>query len=88
MQDEHVNTNRNVDDFYKTSDLPLAGVLCVLGFPLYEIEKLNARRSMFVFQNSKELAENVNSFWRCELKVEPQAYFNQLKILKARLYQQ
>jgi hypothetical protein len=28
----------------------------------------------------------VNRFWRGELLVEPQSYFNQLKVLKTRIY--
>ena len=36
--------------------------------------------------SSDKLTDIVSRFWRGELLVEPQAYFNQLKVLKTRIY--
>jgi hypothetical protein len=72
---------------FRTSDLPLAGALCVLGFMVEEVEKVNPKRSVFIFDNSKELEKAVNDYWAGRLTVEPQKYFYQLKNLKARIYQ-
>ena len=80
-------TNGTADSFYKTSDLNLAGVISVSGYLPERIEKLNEVRSAFVFRNTPELAEIVNAYWRGEARVEPQAYWAQIKALKARLYQ-
>lgn len=80
-------TNRTTNSFYQTSDLTLAGVLCVSGYLPERTEKLNEVRSVFVFRNTPELTELVNAYWRGETRVEPQAYWAQIKALKARLYQ-
>ncbi len=81
-------TNEDIiyeNDFYQTADLSLAGVI-FLFWPLEAINKQNPRKAQFLFKRSEELDRTVEQFWRGELKVEPQAYFNALRIIKARLY--
>ena len=78
--------NQNTKDF-RTADLALTAALCVSGFVVEELDRVSPQRSVFVFQNGGELLEAVNQYWRRELRVEPQDYFNQLKIIKARLYE-
>lgn len=73
------------DNFYKTSDLALA-VAVSLSCPIEKIEKANYGKSYFCFRRDEKLEQLIQSYWRQELKVEPQNYFNQLKITKARLY--
>ena len=79
-------TINNINEF-RTADLALTAVICVFGFVIKSIEKINIQRSVFIFENSEELLEVVNKYWRQELRIEPQQYFNQLKILKARIYE-
>ena len=80
--------NRNTtQDFFRTADLALCGALCVLGFVVNEVDRTEVRRSVFIFESSDELRETIDRYWRGELRVEPQAYFNQLKVLKARIYE-
>lgn len=78
--------NQNNRDF-RTADFALTAALCVSGFVVEELDRVSPQRSVFVFQNGDELLEAVNQYWRRELRVEPQDYFNQLKIIKARLYE-
>lgn len=73
------------DNFYKTSDFALAVVLS-LSFPISEIDKENPRRAYFVFEQTKELSEMVDGYYRDDLKISPMAFFNQMRALKARLY--
>lgn len=70
---------------YKTSSLPVACVLS-MDFPIFDIDKTDPKRALFVFEESPELEIAISSYWSGSLKVDPQAYFNQLKVLKARLY--
>ncbi len=77
----------NQNNSYRTSDLALAGALCVSGFVVERVEKINPKRSVFIFDNSTELEEAINKYWSGRLEIEPQAYFYQLKNLKARIYQ-
>ncbi len=79
--------NQNNKETYRTADLALAAALSVSGFIVKEIEKVNPQRSVFLFENGEELLETVNQYWRQEMRIEPQQYFNQLKLIKARIYE-
>lgn len=73
--------------FFETSDLPLATTLCVMGFALYEVERRGAR-AIFIFQAYDEsIDEAVQKYWRKQLTIEPQDYFAEMKMLKARIYE-
>lgn len=71
--------------FYQTTDLALATAIS-LWFPVDSIDKSNPRQATFRFTRDENLDQLIETYWRGGLKVEPQAYFNQLRILKARLY--
>ena len=72
---------------YKTADLALATATSLF-YPLRNIAKQNPKKAYFLFEWSSSLEEFISSYWHGEVKVEPQAYFNQLKVIKARLYSQ
>jgi hypothetical protein len=74
-----------INDYYSTSDLALATALS-LWFPVEAIDKTNPHKAIFLFKRNEELDQLIETYWRRELKVEPQAYFAQLKAIKARLY--
>ena len=80
-------TSANTNDEFRTADLSLTAALCVSGFVVQEMERVSPTRSVFIFNDSIELQETVNGYWRGDLQVEPQAFFNQLKTLKARIYE-
>lgn len=73
------------NNLYKTSDLALATALSLFR-PIITLEKINARKVYFIFKKDKGFEKLLDQYWRGELKVQPQDYFNQLKIIKARLY--
>ncbi len=77
--------NLKLKDFYSSSDLALV-VTISLWYPIDTIDRTNPRKATFLFKRDENLDELLESYWRRELKVEPQAYFNQLKAIKARLY--
>lgn len=77
--------NLKLKDYYSTSDLSCATTLS-LWFPIEAIDRTNPRKATFLFKRNEQLDELLESYWRRELKVEPQAYFSQLKAVKARLY--
>ena len=72
-------------DFYRTADLSLAAVICLF-HPLEAIERKNSRKAYFLFKRSGELDTLIEVYWRGESRVEPQAYFNALRVIKTRLY--
>jgi len=80
-----INKILKENNFYRTADLALATAV-FLFYPLEAIDKQNPRKAQFLFKRESQLDELIESYWRGELKVEPQAYFNALRIIKARLY--
>ncbi|MDD5146891.1 MAG: DUF5659 domain-containing protein [Candidatus Pacebacteria bacterium] len=72
---------------FRTADLAITAALSIFGFIVDEVERISPTRSVFIFKDSFKLQEIIKQYWRSELKVEPQAYFNQLKVLKARIYE-
>lgn len=76
----------NVNDYYSTSDLALATAIS-LYYPLEVVDRANPHKAQFLFKKDEGLDQFIESYWRGELKVNPAIYFNQLKILKARLYE-
>ena len=75
----------NQDDHYSTSDLSLATTLS-LYHPIVEINRSNPRKAVFVFERTPGLQKLIEEYFRNEIKVAPQIYFNQLRVVKARLY--
>jgi len=72
--------------YYQTADLAMAAAVSLF-LPIEDIDKSNRRRAFFLFQKSEELDRLLAAFWNRTLKVEPRAYFDQLKALKTRLYE-
>lgn len=75
----------NENNLYRTTDLALTAALS-LSYPLQLIDKQNPRKAQFTFVCEHGLDEMVRGYWHGDLKVEPQAYFNALRAIKARLY--
>lgn len=73
------------ENLYHTSDLALATVLS-LSYPIESVDKSNPRKAQFSFQRDKNLDELIEGYWRGEVKVEPQLFFQQLRVMKARIY--
>jgi hypothetical protein len=73
------------NSFYQSSDLALATALSLFT-PIVAVNHKNPRKAIFLFKRNENLDKLIESYWRSELKVEPQSYFNQLRIVKSRLY--
>ena len=71
--------------FYHCTDLALVTVISLF-YPIEAIDHQNPRKAEFLFKREDGLDALVERYWRGELKVEPQAYFNALRVIKARLY--
>jgi len=73
------------ENYYQTSDLSLSATIA-LYLPLDSVDKTNPTKAQFIFKRSKELDKLIESYWKRELRVDPQIYYQSLKILKNRLY--
>jgi len=79
MKQQELNKN------YSTSDLSLATVLSLYN-PIESIDRTNPRKALFVFKNTSSLKKTIDEYYRDEIRISPQQYFNQLRVIKARLY--
>lgn len=76
----------NVNDYFRSSDLALVVALSLF-FPIEAIEKDASGKAYFLFRKDTDGFEKVlKQYWSRELRVEPQTFFNQLKVIKARIY--
>jgi hypothetical protein len=77
---QHLNEN-----YYQTSDLSLATTISLF-CPIEDIDRSNPRKAVFLFRKTPELEKLVDQYFRNKIKISPQTYFNQLRVIKARLY--
>lgn len=77
----------NEHDYFRSSDLALVTVLSLF-YPIEAIDKeSSAGRAFFLFRkDGEDFDETLRKYWSRQLAVEPQAFFSQLKIIKARIY--
>ena len=71
--------------YYQTSDLSLATTISLFS-PIEDIDRSNPRKAVFIFRKTPELEKLIDQYFRNEIKISPQTYFNQLRVVKARLY--
>lgn len=72
------------DNTYRTSDFACAAAISLFQ-PVDAIDKTDAFRAVFVFEKTNHLLALLEAYWRGELKVNPRAYHEQLKVMKTRL---
>ncbi len=83
MTKQRLSTN----DYYSTFDLALATAIS-LWYPLEALDRTqNLHKAQFLFKRDEQLAKLIETYWRGELKVNPQEYFGALKNIKSRLYE-
>ncbi len=76
-----------MQDLYETSDYQISVTLCSLGFKLVSIDReSDPRRAVFQFENSQELPQVVESFFRDELSLNPRLVLLNSKLVKDRLH--
>jgi CRISPR/Cas system-associated endonuclease/helicase Cas3 len=73
------------NEYFHSSDLALVTALS-LSFKILETEKESSSRLTFLFENSDELSDFIERYWRGEVLINPIEYFNQLKVIKTLIY--
>lgn len=74
------------DNSVKVRDLGLAAALISSGFTLSSTCKDEKGRTHFVFLETVELDIALDDYWSGTLKVTARRYFDDLKMLKSRIY--
>lgn len=75
------------NDFFKSSDLSLIATLQLYDYQIEAMDRSNSDKIVFSIQRNEELDRLIQAFWSRGLSVEPLAYFESLKNIKARIYQ-
>ncbi|KKS13799.1 MAG: hypothetical protein UU67_C0016G0012 [Candidatus Daviesbacteria bacterium GW2011_GWB1_41_5] len=75
------------DNYYSTAHLALAAAISLF-YPIDSIDRNNPNKALFVFKIEEDTDKLIEAFWKDELKVSPLAYFNRIKELKTRLYEE
>jgi len=78
--------NIKLKDCYETSDLALATAIS-LWYPIEALDHTKPRKTKFIFIRKNGLDKIVETFWKRQLKIDALSYFNQLKMVKSRLYE-
>lgn len=71
---------------WTTYDLGCSAALLTAGFELLSLNKDNPHKSLFVFKKVEEIAEAVEGYWSGKLVVSARSYFDNIKMLKNRIY--
>jgi len=71
---------------YKTFDLSCAAALISAGFELVSLNKTNPRKVQFIFNQEDCIEKVIDDYWTDKLKVNARTFFDNIKMLKNRIY--
>ena len=74
------------ENYLQFSDFALCSALVALGYKLESLDRTEPQRVIFVFKRSKRLDLTIHKLWQRKLLVEPLAFVEAQKYLKARIY--
>ena len=74
-----------INDFFSSSDLSLVTTISLF-YPIDCVDRTDPSRIRFQFRRKEGIDQLIESFWRNELKISPLTYYNQLKLIKTRIY--
>ena len=73
---------------YQTDSLATASYLISIGNRLFGVRASNDTHKIFVFEKTNDLLRSIDLFNSLEARIEPMAYFNSLRYLKAVIHSQ
>jgi len=76
---------KKTTQFFTTYDLNLSATLHSLGCQIEKIER-KGNKGLFYFEDSLDLSNYLNDYFKEKILISPQALFNSLKMIKNRLY--
>ncbi|MCL4390227.1 MAG: DUF5659 domain-containing protein [Patescibacteria group bacterium] len=72
--------------FLSTFDLGAAASLVSAGFELVSLDKTNPRKVQFIFRRELGIEKVVDDYWSDRLDVKARTFFDNVKMLKNRIY--
>jgi hypothetical protein len=74
------------NDALCTFDLGAAASLTTAGFEIVSLDKTDPRKVQFVFRRETGIEKIVDDYWTDRLEVKARAFFNNIRMLKSRIY--
>ncbi len=78
--------SENYTNYLHTFDLGAAASLVTAGFELISLDKNNPRKVQFIFRREIGIEKVVDEYWQDRLEVKARALFDNIKMLKNRIY--
>jgi len=78
--------NDYIANLYPCSDLATVTTLAMF-FPIEAIDRSDPQRAVFMFRRDEGLDDLIKQYHMGSLRVNPTAFFQQLRTIKARLYE-
>ena len=69
-----------------TFDLGAAASLVTAGFEIVSLDKANPHKVQFVFHREAGIEKVVDDYWADRLEVKARSFFDNIKMLKNRIY--
>jgi len=79
-------TPNNNEGYFYTYDLGCSSALISAGFELVSLDKTNPRKVQFIFRREVGIEKVVDEYWADRLEVKARAFFDNIKMLKNRIY--
>ena len=84
-EEQYIPLDDQTNYFY-TFDLGCSAALISAGFELVSLDKANPRKVQFIFRREIGIKKVVDDYWADRLEVKARAFFDNVKMLKNRIY--
>ena len=72
--------------YFYSFDLGASASLVTAGFTLIALDKANPKKVQFIFRRESGIEQVVDDYWADRLEVKARAFFDNVKMLKNRIY--
>jgi hypothetical protein len=76
----------NNEEYFYTYDLGCSSALISAGFELISLDKANPQKVQFIFHRKIGIERVVNDYWADCLEIKARTFFDNIKMLKNRIY--
>lgn len=80
------SANEDYRNYFYTYDLGAAAALVSSGFQLALLDKTNPNKVQFAFTKEAGMERVMDDYWADRLEVKARSFFDNIKMLKNRLY--
>jgi len=86
QKDQQEETLDDYTNYFYTFDLGCSAALISADFKLVSLDKTNPRKVQFIFRREVSIEKVVDDYWADRLEVKARAFFDNVKMLKNRIY--